>query len=138
MSILKAVAAFIKNDIRSMPVNKQCYPSTEAIQSAGDCAPISISFFLRNIFSKKDLDLQVHSIEQAIVQAARPPVAIDSLQIDLVVQLHHTFGSRFLIETLNSIGFWSSYSEVQKFESSAEVAINQDTSHSLDQSHFLY
>jgi hypothetical protein len=28
-------------------------------------------------------------------------------------------------------------SEVQKFESSAVVAKNQDTSHSLDQSHFL-
>jgi hypothetical protein len=36
MSISKAAAAFIKNDIRSMPVNKQCYPSTETIQSAGD------------------------------------------------------------------------------------------------------
>jgi hypothetical protein len=28
MSILKAAAAFIKNDIRSMPVIEQCYPST--------------------------------------------------------------------------------------------------------------
>jgi hypothetical protein len=77
MSILKAAAAFMKNDIRSMPVNKQCYPSTEAIQSAGDYVPKSIAFFLRNTFSKKDSDLQRYSIRQAIVQAARPRLAID-------------------------------------------------------------
>ena len=129
MSILKAAAAFIKNDIRSMPVNKQCYPR--------DYVTKSIAFFLCNTFSKKDLDLQVYSIGQAIVQAARPRLAIEPLQISLAVQLHHMFGSRFLIETLSSMGFCSSYSEVQKFESSAVVAKNQDTSHSLDQSHFL-
>ena len=120
-----------------MPVNKQCYPSTEAIQSAGYYVTKSIAFFLRNTFSKKDSDLQVYSIGQAIVQAARPRLAIEPLQISLAVQLHHMFGSRFLIETLSSMGFCSSYSEVQKFESSAVVAKNQDTSHSLDQSHFL-
>ena len=136
MSILKAAAAFIKNDIRSMPVNKQCYPSTEAIQSAGDYVTKSIAFFLRNTFSKKDSDLQVYSIGQAIVQAARPRLAMERLQIGLAAQLH-MFGSRFLIEALKQHGFCSSYSEVHKFESSAVVAKNQDTSHSLDQSHFL-
>ncbi|CAC5394804.1 unnamed protein product [Mytilus coruscus] len=35
------------------------------------------------------------------------------------------------------MGFCSSYSEVQKFESSAVVARNQDTADPLDQSHFL-
>ena len=35
------------------------------------------------------------------------------------------------------MGLCSSYSEVQKFESSAVVAKNQDTSHSLDLLHFL-
>ena len=35
------------------------------------------------------------------------------------------------------MGFCSSYSEVQKFESSAVAAKNQDASHSFDQSHFL-
>jgi hypothetical protein len=60
-----------------MLVDKQCYPSTEAIQSAGDYVPKSIAFFLRNTFSKKDSDLQRYSIRQAIVQAARPRLAID-------------------------------------------------------------
>ena len=93
ISILKAAAAFIKNDIRSIPVNKLCYPSTEAIQSTGDYVPKGIAFFLRNIFSKTDSDLQVYSIGQAIVQAARPRLAIEPLQIGLAVQFHHMFGS---------------------------------------------
>jgi hypothetical protein len=59
MSILKAAAAFIKNDIRSMPVNKQCYPSTEAIQSAGDYVTKSIAFFLRNTFSLPSMVINV-------------------------------------------------------------------------------
>ena len=136
-SILKAAAAFIKNDIRSMPVNKNCYPSTDEILAAEDYVPQSILLLLRNIFSKKDSNLQVQSIGQAIVQAARPRLTIQPLQIGLAVQLHHMFGSRFLIETLNSMGFCSSYPEVQRFESSAVVARNQETSDLLDQTHFL-
>ncbi|CAC5394798.1 unnamed protein product [Mytilus coruscus] len=57
IAILKAAAALIKNDIRSMPANKQFYPSTDAILSTGDSVPPSIVNFLRNIFSKKDSDL---------------------------------------------------------------------------------
>ena len=30
--------------------------------------------------------------------------------------MHHHFGSKFLIDTLNSLGFCSSYTEVQKYE----------------------
>ena len=66
MYVLKAVGALIKKDIFSMPVNKQNYPSTEVIQSAVEHVPKS------NVFSKKDSDLQLYSIGQAIVQAARP------------------------------------------------------------------
>jgi hypothetical protein len=36
------------------------------------------------------------------------------LQIGLAVQMHHTFGSRFLIDNLNSCGFSSSYSDIFK------------------------
>lgn len=118
-----------------MPDNKQSYPSTESIQSAGDYVPIVFPF-LRNIFSKKDSDLQVDSIGQAIVQTARRRLSIEPLQIGLAVQLHHMFRSRFLIENVSSMGFCSSYSEIKKFES-AVVATNQDTPHALDQSHFL-
>ena len=62
------------------------------------------------------------SIGQAIIQAAIPRKVIAPLQIGLGVQMHHYFGSKFLIETLNSLGFCSSYHEVQRFEQSAAVS----------------
>ncbi|KAK7474936.1 hypothetical protein BaRGS_00033823, partial [Batillaria attramentaria] len=37
----------------------------------------------------------------------------------LGVKVHHMFGSRFLVETLNRLGFCTSYQEVQKFELNA-------------------
>ena len=50
------------------------------------------------------------------------------LQVGLAVQLHHYFGSKFLIDTLYSHGFCSSYAEVLKFEScaAAQVPLTMD------------
>ena len=62
---------------------------------------------------------KIASIGQAIIQAARPRVLIAPLQIGLAVQMHHHYGSKFLIDSLNSHGFCSSYTEVTKFEMSA-------------------
>ena len=47
---------------------------------------------------------------------------IAPLQIGLGVQIHHHFGSKFLIDSLNNHGFCSSYLEVKKFEVSAADA----------------
>ena len=63
--------------------------------------------------------MRIASIGQAIMQAVRPKAIIGPLQIGLGVQMHKQFGSRFLIDSLHSHGFCSSYSEVQKFERSA-------------------
>ena len=68
---------------------------------------------------EKKADLKIASIGQAIIQAARPRVLIAPLQVGLAVQMHHHFGSQFLIDSLNSSGFCSSYSEVTRFEMSA-------------------
>lgn len=38
--------------------------------------------------------------------------------------MHHHFGSRFLIDTLNNMGYCSSYWEVQKFEANAAASLN--------------
>ena len=40
--------------------------------------------------------------------------------------MHHHFGSKFLIDSLNSHGFCSSYSEVKKFEVSAADAQDKE------------
>ncbi|CAC5414988.1 unnamed protein product [Mytilus coruscus] len=60
------------------------------------------------------------------MQAARPRALITPLQLGLRVQVHHNFASRFLVSTLNSLGFCSSYYEVQKFESSAAAVQGVD------------
>ncbi|VDI21274.1 Hypothetical predicted protein [Mytilus galloprovincialis] len=40
--------------------------------------------------------------------------------------MHHHFGSRFLLDTLNTLGFASSYTEVQRFELNAAAAAAHD------------
>ena len=51
--------------------------------------------------------------------------------------MHHMFGSRFLIDTLHNMGFCSSYSEVQKFESSAVISRDNENIQPLDTTHCL-
>ena len=56
-----------------------------------------------------------------MMQATRPRILTAPLQIGLAVQLHRKYGSRFLIDSLNSFGFCSSYTDVQLYERSAAV-----------------
>ena len=79
----------------------------------------TLYLFLRTIFNEKSAERKIDSIGQAIIQAARPRVLIAPLQTGLAVQMHHHYGSKFLIDSLNSHGFCSSYTEVKKFEMSA-------------------
>ena len=44
---------------------------------------------------------KISIIGQAVMQAARPRAIISSLQIGLAVRIHHSFASRFLIDSLN-------------------------------------
>ena len=46
--------------------------------------------------------------------------------LGIAVQLHHHFSSKFVIDSLNSHGFCSSYSEVQRFETSAATSQGTD------------
>ncbi|KAK7111326.1 hypothetical protein V1264_010980 [Littorina saxatilis] len=126
LKLVKAAAALIKNEIKaaSATTNKE-YPTSEDISSGAynlDFVLQSLQLFLRLIFSEKDADNKIASVGQAIVQAARPRVVIAPLQIGLGVQMHHHFGSRYLIDVLNAMGFSSSYTEVQRFEANAAVS----------------
>ena len=101
------------------------YPTPEKISSEYanfQYLPESLRVALRSIFSEKNAEVKIASIGQAIIQAARPRIMIAPLQIGLGVQLHHHFASKFLIDTLYSMGFCVSYPELQKYESSAAVA----------------
>ena len=120
--IIKTAADLIKNGIKCMVTSKDMYPIPEDIASIEkniDFVPESLRCLLRTIFTEKKADLKIASIGQAIIQAARSRVLIAPLQVGLAVQMHHHFGSQFLIDSLNSSGISSSYSEAIRFEMSA-------------------
>ena len=84
--------------------------------------PESLALFLRVLFSTKDSIVKIASIGQAVVQATRPRVLLTPLQLGLGVQLHHQFGSRFLIDMLHKLGFCCSYGEVSRYETNSAIA----------------
>ena len=127
--IIKTAARLILNDIKSIDTPKKYYPDPSDLQSLDynlKFVPESLQLFLRNIFSERNADLKMSSVGQTIIQAARPRVLIAPLQIGLGVQMHHHFASKFLVDTLNKLGFSSSYTEVQKFEQSAAASQGAD------------
>ena len=127
--IIETAANLIKNDIKMVETSKMSYPLVNDISSIDenvDFIPISLRIFLRKLFMEKNSDTKVPSIGQAIIQAARPRVLIAPLQVGLAVQMHYHFGSKFLIDSLNSHGFCSSYSEVKQFEVSAADAQDKE------------
>ncbi|XP_053373150.1 uncharacterized protein LOC123533634 [Mercenaria mercenaria] len=125
--IIATAAKLIKHDISMMESSKTFYPSFSAVSSVEENTnflPVSLQYFMEKIVGGKDNSIKTAAIGQAIVQACRPKGIIAPLQVGLGIQLHHHFGSKFLIDTLSSLGFSSSYWEVQKFESNAAAALN--------------
>lgn len=122
--IIELAFKLIRSDILSMPKNKQEYPhphDLEDIDKQSAFVPTMLSDLLAGITKMKKHDLKVVSIGQAIVQAARPRALLAPIQIGLGVQMHHHFGSKHLIQTLNKLGFCSSYTEVLKFKLCAAI-----------------
>ena len=64
---------------------------------------------------------QTSPIDQTLKQCMRVKDLPPSLYIDLVIQIHHHFVSRFLIDSLHERRFCSSYKEVQKYECNSAV-----------------
>ena len=70
--------------------------------------------------------MKIISLAQAIIQSSISRKVIVPLQTRLGVLYHHQFGSRHLTDTLHTMGFCSSYKEVQRFESSAAAIYGTD------------
>lgn len=97
-----------------------------SIQSALDFVLDLLELFLRTLFVGKDVDLKVASIGQAIMKAVGPRVLLAPLHLGLGIQMHHHFGSKFLIDSLHAHGFCSSYATVLQYERNAAVAQGTD------------
>ena len=104
------------------------YPTTAELKlaSALDFISASLQFLLQHLFVGKDTSRKVTGIGQAVVQAVHPRAVIAPLQLDVAVQMHHLYRSRFLIDSLSTMGFASSYPEVPRFEMNVACSLAPD------------
>ena len=117
--IIQTAARLIKQEIKSVTTPGTSYPQVDAdVEKHLDFLPQSLRLFLTNVLAGKSR-IKLASIGQTIMQATRPRALMAPLQIGLAIQLHHNFASRFLVDSLNSLGFCSSYDEVQNFSKNA-------------------
>ena len=126
-AVVTAAAKMRKADINSIQDDKKFYPTFQSITSKTENKPFipdSLQVFLTMMLPGKNNDVKLTSLGQALVQGCRPKGLLAQLQIGLGVQLHHQFGSRYLLDLLNSMWFTASYSEVQRFEASAAAAMD--------------
>jgi len=120
--IVETAAKLIKSDIKNLEVASKEYPSSDAMSSVEQAMGFItdlLKSFLKPLVTGVDVDLKLASIGQAIMQAVRPKAILAPLQLGLGVQMHHQFASKFLIESVHSHGFCSSYATVQNYERSA-------------------
>jgi hypothetical protein len=127
--LINAAAKLIKADINSIPseTNKKFDPPYCTVSSKAEniaFLPKSLQILLSVLLCGNDVDVKLASIGQAVIQACIPRSVLAPLQIGLAVQLHHHFGSRYLVDLLNHMGFCASYFEVQRFESNAAATLN--------------
>ena len=112
-------------EIREEKYDTSAYPKTIDIHNiTGDWIPKLLKTFLQILVRS---DLRQNSVDQAIVQAAKPRSTIMPVPFDLAVQLDHVFGSRWLLDELYQLGFCSSYTEVTRFKQS--VMVMEDATH---------
>ena len=121
--------ALIKTDIKNtVTPMEDTYPTTTELKLAAalDFIPASLQFLLQHLFVGKDTSRKVAGIGQAVVQAVHPRAVIAPLLLGVAVQMHHLYRSRFLIGSLSTMGFASSYPEVQRFEMNVACSLAQD------------
>ena len=125
--ILSMEAKIILNDIRTTEFDCEWYPTTDTIQSTEkslEWIPPKFPLFLQNICKYL---LKQSSIGQVIVSAARPRSCIVPILFGLGVDVDHVFGSRWLIDHLNKLGFCISMNEVTRYKQSVIVKGNYDS-----------
>ena len=126
--IISAAASLIFTDIKETAKQKgMVYPTPNEIGSEEknkEFLPETLNLFLRKLIHSAKSSVKISAIGQAIMQACRPRTLIAPLQIGSAVQMHHLFSSRLLVDTINSLGFCSSYTEVQRFLRNAAIDEN--------------
>ena len=119
-TVVQAAAKLISEELRMCNSFKKSddYPTFDTedfkdkLTSDLETVPLLLRFLKTIITSKSHRDGRLISIIHSIVHANRPRSTLPSLQLGLAVQLHHTEGSRRIIEQLYRMGFCVSYTDV--------------------------
>lgn len=124
--VVKEAGKIILESIQAKFFYKDSYPAPEFFfDNLDNEIPELLRFLLNEIIStsKKATSLstykiKVNAIAQCIISAARPKCAFPCLQVGLSAYLMRKFGSKELVQVLNSLGFCSSYDESRLLEAS--------------------
>lgn len=129
LRIVMAAADIIKEDIQKMTCDTQSYPGVNEIKSGDEkLIPESLALFTSRVTKKRTSSGQSSIqrkrivINHAIVSAVRPRSFLSSVQLGLSLTLHRLFGSKHLINMLNSMGICTSYSETAIYLNSLTTA----------------
>ena len=133
-SILYLAATILRNDMASY-ITTTDYPSPKQISlsSSQNIMPSLTTKFIewlvdKSAFDASGDDYQVSDDKKRKCIALTECLVANSLkvetplQIGLAIQLHHEYGSRNLIDTLNSHGFYINYDDLTKFITSVATS----------------
>lgn len=130
ISILKAAARILKEDIRGMVCKLDEYPSCDHVKSGGNSFfPDSLNVFFDELVLKekkspqktKLYETKVCAIKNFIISLVRVRSFLSPVMFGLGIQLHRKYASRYLIDVLAALGVSVSYSECLAFENSAII-----------------
>ena len=94
------------------------------LDAGNQSVPLLYRLLKAIIVRKSHRDSRITSLIHALVHANRPRSTLPALQLGLAVQLHHTEGTRRVIEQLYRMGFCASYTQAKNFERSSAVSFD--------------
>ena len=113
--LIKVVGRILRNEIKSITTRKNSNEFLNGISSVEKFLNFvcpSLCLLLSSIGFKTPR--LISSIGQSIIQACIPRGVRSPVEIGLASQLHHHFSIQFSIDTLHSLDWCSSYSEIEK------------------------
>lgn len=111
--VVKIIAGEIKTNEKKNTYNLENFTYDEAVADTSK----TLLQLISRLVSFGTVTKQFISIAQSI--QAEMSKSFNQTTLGLAVKLHHMYGSRDLIDILNSCGFISSYDEVLRFRKSA-------------------
>ena len=140
LRVVQAAGQIVREDIKAMVYDTSRYPTPDEIAAGGqDLVPETLQSFINTVAcegkkgDREVLKRKCLAVEHQLIQITRPRSFLSLVHFGLSVLLHKSFGSRFLIDIVNSLGHCSSYSEVSKFEAVVALTIKAD----IDQAAFI-